>query len=91
MGFRAGEAIESASVFKTNRRASGAGEVDGFLEAVTAGTARDKDALQRAFGAQGFDNGMDSDENGQLTIMARGKRARAVPAVSVRAEYRGCY
>jgi hypothetical protein len=69
--FRTREAIESAAVFEAEGRARGAREIDHLLETVTARAAGDEDALQRTFRAQSFDYGMDSNQDGQVSIIPR--------------------
>jgi hypothetical protein len=69
MGFDAGDAIQSAALFKAQRSAGGPRQIDDFLEAMSAGATRDENAIEGAFGAQRFDHGMNSDENGQVPII----------------------
>lgn len=61
MRFHAGETIERAAVLKPYGGVSGAGEIDDFLQAVASGTAGDEDAFEGTPGAQGFDDGVNSN------------------------------
>ena len=71
MGFGAGEAIKCSTIFKTKRDGGLASEVDYLLDAGAAETARDEDSVQRAAGAESFDNRVKSNEYGQETIIPR--------------------
>jgi hypothetical protein len=71
MRFDAGDTIERAAVFKAKRRTRSPRQIDDFLETLPTSAARHKDAVERAFGAQRFDDGMNSDQNGQLPIIPR--------------------
>jgi hypothetical protein len=66
MGAGAGQAVERVAFFETDGCAGLAGEIDDFLDASSAESAGDEDALQRALSAKRFDNGMDSGEDGQI-------------------------
>ena len=70
MRFHAGETIECAAVLESYGRTGGAGQIDDFLQAVAAGAAGDKDAFEGPPGAQGFDNGVNSNQDGQMPIIA---------------------
>jgi len=60
-----GETAESAAFFKAHGNVGGAGEVDDFLYARTAGTSGDHDAVESAAGLECFDNGVKTYQNSQ--------------------------
>jgi hypothetical protein len=76
MGLGAGETVQRASVFETHGRFVGSGEVDDFLEAMAPGATRDDDAFERAFCAQSFGDGMNTNQDGQLSIIPRADYSR---------------
>jgi hypothetical protein len=69
MRYDAGHAVERATVFEAKRGTGGARQIDDLLEAVAACAARYEDAVERALCAQRLDDGMNSDQNGQLPII----------------------
>jgi hypothetical protein len=81
VSFRAGETIEGAAIFEADRRAGFARKIDDLLETVPPGSASDQYPLERALRPQCFDNRMNSNQNGQLSIIPRlhGFRIRAGP------------
>ena len=85
MGFGAGEAIERSTIFKTKRDGGLPSEVDYLLDAGAAEAARDEDSIQRAAGAESFDNRVKSNEYGQETIIPR----RAGPGAQGSVGYTG--
>ena len=72
MGFGGGGPVERTAFFEPDGRAGLAGEVDDFLEAVAARAPGNEDAVKGAFGAEGFGNGVDADEDGQEPIIPEG-------------------
>jgi len=68
MRFGAGQPVESAPVFEPHGRAGLAGQIHHFLDARTRQTSGDQDAFEGPLRAQGFDDRVDSDKNGQIRL-----------------------
>jgi len=68
MGFDARETVHRAAIFKADRRASVAGEIDDFLHATAGQSARHEDAFEGALCAESFGYGVKTNENGQARL-----------------------
>ena len=80
----AGQTIESAALLKPYGSAGGARKIDDFLQSVAAGAASHEDAFERTPGSQGFDYGVNSNQDGQTSIIPRCARSSVAPARRVR-------
>jgi hypothetical protein len=69
MGFDACHAVERAAIFEADGSAGGSGEVNDFLETMTARAAGNDDAFEGAPGAQGLGYRMNAYQDCQSSII----------------------
>jgi hypothetical protein len=69
--FDARKAVEGAAILESNGSPGGPREIDHFLQTMAPGASGDEDTFEGPFCAQGFRDGVDSDEDGQVSIIPR--------------------